>query len=157
MTTSAAEKTPDDAPQGLSNEWLSGLLGYQVGVARKAIFRDFSARFTSMELTMQQFAVLHLIKLHPGAPQVALANQLDTDRATMMAVIDRLEARGLLTRERSKTDRRRQELMLTPLGEETVEEAKALIMAHEARFTERFTTAELATFREFLQRIIDAD
>lgn len=152
----ALSPTPiaDDEPvERLSNAWLDGLLGYQVGSARKAIFRAFGVKFAKMDLTMQQFAVLHLVKLHPGAPQVALANQLDTDRATMMAVIDRLEARGLMTRERSKTDRRRQELKLTPKGETTVEEAKALILEHEKGFTSRFTPQELDALFEYLRRI----
>jgi|JI10StandDraft_1071094.scaffolds.fasta_scaffold1732260_1 DNA-binding MarR family transcriptional regulator len=139
----------------LGAAWLQGLLGFQIAAARKAVLRDFGDRFARIDLTLQQFATLNLIKLHPGAPQVALASQLGVDRATMMTMIDRLEGRGLLTRERSKTDRRRQEVILTRAGEAMVEEARALILAHEAQFTARFTADELDLMFDFLRRLQD--
>lgn len=148
-----AETADTDTTQRVGDTWLHGLLGFQIAAARKAVFRDFGERFAQIDLTMQQFATLNLIKLHPGAPQVALANQLGVDRATMMTVIDRLETRGLLTRERSKTDRRRQEVILTPAGEALVEDARTLILEHEAQFTSRFTPDELDLMFDFLRRL----
>ena len=153
MSDSDDETSDASETQPLGNTWLHGLLGFQIAAARKAVFRDFGERFAQIDLTMQQFATLNLIKLHPGAPQVALANQLGVDRATMMTVIDRLEGRVLLTRERSKTDRRRQEVILTPSGEAMVEEARALILDHEAQFTSRFTPEELDLMFDFLRRL----
>ena len=48
-----------------------------------------------------------------------------------------------MIRKRSSTDRRRQELYLTPAGQNTLRKAKARIAKHEERFKSLFTPAEL--------------
>jgi DNA-binding MarR family transcriptional regulator len=74
----------------------------------------------------------------------------------MMAIIDRLEERGLVIRKRSSSDRRRQELYLTPAGQSTLRKAKARIAKHEQRFTSLFTAAELDALLAALQKLQDA-
>ena len=74
---------------------LDGVLGFHVRMAAAAIYRDFAASMAALELTQKQFAVLELIACNSGVSQTDLAATLGTDRATMMALIDRLEARGL--------------------------------------------------------------
>lgn len=153
--TSSAAKVAVDSTAGdeLQDGGLEALLGFQLRMANVAVYRDFSETLAKLELTQRQAATLSLIDANPGAPQVAIAARLGSDRATIMAMVDRLETRGLITRERSKTDRRRQELYLTPLGQKTLKEAKSLIAAHERRFTARFSDKELAALFEALQRI----
>lgn len=137
----------------LADGGLEALLGFHVRLANVAIYRDFAATLEKLDTTQRQAATLALIGANPGAPQVAIAARLGSDRATIMAMVDRLEGRGLITRERSKTDRRRQELYLTPLGQKTLNEAKALIAEHERRFTSRFTKAELEALFSALKKI----
>ena len=71
----------------------------------------------------------------------------------MMAIVDRLQDRGLLERRRSKADRRRQELHVTPAGLSLLEQAGKVLAAHEKHFTYRFTPAELAALYDALARI----
>lgn len=153
-TTSAA-KAPVEYVDGeeLGDGGLDSLLGFHVRLANVAMYRDFASTLEKLDLTQRQAATLSLIGANPGAPQVAIAARLGSDRATIMAMVDRLETRGLLTRERSKSDRRRQELYLTPLGIKTLNEAKALIAEHEKRFTAKFTAGELAMLFTALRRI----
>ncbi len=47
----------------------------------------------------------------------SLARDLETDPASMTRALDRLEAKGLVARERSTTDRRVVQLALTPEGD----------------------------------------
>jgi DNA-binding MarR family transcriptional regulator len=75
------------------------------------------------------------------------------DRATMMAVTDRLEERGVVIRKRSEIDRRKQELYLTPAGQQMLRKAKSRIAEHESRFKALFKPAELASFIEALKKI----
>ena len=74
----------------------------------------------------------------------------------MMAIVDRLESRGLVIRKRSSTDRRRQELYLTPAGQNTLRKAKARIAKHEERFRSLFTAAEFDSLLNALQKLRDA-
>ncbi|MEO8020170.1 MAG: MarR family winged helix-turn-helix transcriptional regulator [Pseudomonadota bacterium] len=132
---------------------LDGLLGYQLRRAQGAMHRDFLASLTGLELTQKQAASLWLIESNGGASQVSIAAALGMDRATMMAVVDRLEDRGFVIRKRSSVDRRRQELYTTPAGQRALRRARHLIAEHEARFTALFKPAELIALLTALQKI----
>src|SRR5688500_19218097 len=113
---------------------LDGLLGYRLRRAQGAMHRDYMMAVADMNLTQKQTATLWLIGANPGVSQVTVAAALGMDRATMMAVVDKLENRGLTLRKRSSLDRRRQELLLTPVGLRMLKTVKARIVDHEARF-----------------------
>lgn len=146
---------PLDGPS-LMFEELDGLLGYRLRRAQGAMHRDFMATVASLDLTQKQAATLWLINSNPGVAQVSVAGALGMDRATMMAIVDRLEERGLVIRKRSSADRRRQELYLTPAGQNTLRKAKARIAKHEERFKSLFTAAELESLLAALQKLQDA-
>jgi DNA-binding MarR family transcriptional regulator len=137
---------PEDfeAPELMFAE-LDSLLGYQLRRAQGAMHRDFMAAVAEFELTQKQAATLWLIQANAGVSQVEVAAALGMDRATMMALTDRLEDRGYLIRKRSTTDRRRQELYLTPSGQSTLRKCKARIADHEEKFRAMFTASELAS------------
>ena len=145
---------PPPAPgEELNLNGLTALLGFQVRRAQIAMYRDFIASLKELDLTQKQYAVLSLLQANPGASQIAIAGTLGMDRATMMAIVDRLQDRHLLIRERSKTDRRRQELYLTDEGVRVLEQASRLIAKHESRFARRFSQAELKQLIAMLRRI----
>lgn len=146
---------PMEGPS-LMFEELDGLLGYRLRRAQGAMHRDFMAAVASLDLTQKQAATLWLINGNPGVAQVAVAAALGMDRATTMAIVDRLEDRGLVIRKRSNTDRRRQELYLTPAGQNALRKAKARIAKHEERFTSLFTAAELESLLAALQKLQEA-
>jgi len=143
-----------DLPQaGLALGRLTSLFGFHLRMAQVAIYRDFAAALADLGLTQKQCAVMELIAANPGASQIDLAATLGTDRATMMALVDRLDDRGLLTRSRSAVDRRRQELRLTELGTATLTETRRRIDAHEQRFLTRFSAQEVETLVACLKRL----
>jgi DNA-binding MarR family transcriptional regulator len=145
---------PPPAPgEQLDLNGLPGLLGFQVRRAQIAMYRDFNATLKPVDLTQKQYAVLALLRANPGASQIAIAGTLGMDRATMMAIVDRLQDRHLLVRERSKTDRRRQELYLTEEGLAQFEDANRLIAKHEGRFLKRFSPQEVRQLMGMLRRI----
>lgn len=146
---------PMEGPS-LMFEELDGLLGYRLRRAQGAMHRDFMAAVASLDLTQKQAATLWLINGNPGVAQVAVAAALGMDRATTMAIVDRLEDRGLVIRKRSNTDRRRQELYLTPAGQNALRKAKARISKHEERFRSLFTAAQLESLLAALQKLQEA-
>lgn len=152
-TSSQASQAALAADAGLDLDGLTSLLGFHLRLAHVAVYRDFMSSLAELDLTQKQCAVLQLIGANPAVSQVDLAATLGTDRATMMAVVDRLEQRGFVTRVRSKEDRRRQELYLTEDGEAMLARAKAAIAEHEAKFTRRFSAQELRALVGALGRI----
>jgi DNA-binding MarR family transcriptional regulator len=131
---------------------LDGLLGYSLRRAQGAMHRDFMAAVSVFELTQKQAATLWLIQANGGVSQADVAAALGMDRATMMAVTDRLEDRGYVIRKRSVTDRRRQELYLTPAGQSILRKCKARISEHEEKFRALFSAAELAALLDALKK-----
>ena len=75
------------------------------------------------------------------------------DRATTMAIINRLQDRKYLVRGKSPTDGRKQTLNLTSHGREALVRAKAAINEHEAWLKSRFTDKETRQLIEMLVRI----
>ena len=113
---------------------LDALLGFHLRMASAAVARDFAMAMDGIDLTQKQYAVLELIDANPGVSQLDLATTLGTDRATMMAIVDRLDARKLLARRRSTSDRRRQTLHLTATGARLLGEARQRVAQHEQGF-----------------------
>jgi MarR family transcriptional regulator, organic hydroperoxide resistance regulator len=136
----------------LTFEKLDGLLGYRLRRAQGAMHRDYMAAVAGLDLTQKQTATLWLIHGNPGVSQVSIAAALGMDRATMMSLVDRLEERSLVIRKRSTTDRRRQELYLTPGGQDLLRKVKTRIARHEERFKSLFTPPELEALLAALQK-----
>jgi DNA-binding MarR family transcriptional regulator len=132
---------------------LSGLIGFHLRLAQVAVYRDFVTATAELKMTPKQYAVLELVAENAGASQVDLAEALLMDRATMMALVDRLEARDLIERRASPLDRRRQSLFITAAGEIFLESARAAISTHEARLLEAFTPEEAALTIRLLRRL----
>jgi DNA-binding MarR family transcriptional regulator len=151
---SARKRQSDEALQApkIVFEELDALLGYRLRRAQGAMHRDYVAALAGLDLTQKQTATLWLIGANPGVAQVSLATALGMDRATTMAVTDRLEARGLVVRKRSKIDRRRQELYLTPGGEKILRKVKTRVHEHEARFKGLFEPLELRALLSALEK-----
>jgi DNA-binding MarR family transcriptional regulator len=151
-TKQTAALTEDFAAPELMFQELDGLLGYRLRRAQGAMHRDFMAMVAELELTQKQTATLWLIQANPGVAQVSVAAALGMDRATMMSITDRLEERSLVIRKRSTVDRRRQELYLTPAGQNTLRKVKTRITEHEKRVKALFSPAELESLLSALQK-----
>ncbi|MBB3660589.1 DNA-binding MarR family transcriptional regulator [Rhizobium sp. BK650] len=136
---------------------LGDLLGFHLRMAHVAIYRDFAETMQELALTQKQLAVMELLAVNAGASQIDLANALGTDRATMMALVNRLAARDFIERHPSAADRRRQELHLTMAGRTMLAKARKLIDAHERRFTDLFSRDEMDALLAALKRIYKRD
>ena len=132
---------------------LEGILGLRLRRAHGAVQRHFVEHFADLGLTQKQVSVLWLTGDHPDLAQTDLAQALDMDRATTMALVHGLEKRGLVSRSPSRTDGRRIAFRLTDAGETLLAQAKAAILEQEAWLKARFSAAELATLEEMLARI----
>jgi len=135
---------------------LEALLGYQLRRTQGAVHRDYLAAVEGLSLTQKQTGVLWLVECNPGVAQGAIGAALDMDRATTMAVVDRLEERGLLVRRKSAVDARRRELHVTPAGGKLLAKAKSRIAAHETHLKASLTSRELATLLTLLQKLQQA-
>jgi MarR family transcriptional regulator, organic hydroperoxide resistance regulator len=140
-------------PSAVALPMLQTLLGYNVRRAHVAMARDFQRHVGQGKIRPVIFSILLLAEAQPGIAQVDLAHKLSLDKASVVALIDRLEGSGLVERRRSTQDRRRQGLFLTPQGLLRLQTLKEEVARHERRFIERYTPVELALLISLLQRI----
>ncbi|QGN53601.1 MarR family winged helix-turn-helix transcriptional regulator [Novosphingobium sp. Gsoil 351] len=129
------------------------ILGFHIRLAHGATYRHFSETFADLDLTQKQVSTLWLIDDRPGISQTDLAQRMRTDRATTMAIVNRLEARKFLARGKSPNDGRKQMLNLTDAGRATLRVAKDAMMVHERWLKSRFSDREVETLIELLTRI----
>lgn len=134
---------------------LADIVGFHIRLAHVAVYRHFTEAFSDIELTQKQVSVLWLVDDHPGISQIAVGQRLQMDRATTMTIVNRLQDRGFLRRERSTSDARKQALFLTPEGSKALVTAKRCIAEHEAWLKNRFTPDEVKKLVEMLARIHD--
>ena len=132
---------------------LNGIVGFHIRLAHGAVYRHFTETFANLDLTQKQVSALWLVADHPGISQIELGGRLQMDRATTMTIVNRLQERAYLRRERSESDGRKQALYVTPAGLEALAEAKAAIAEHEAWLKGRFTAEEIEKLVEMLARI----
>jgi DNA-binding MarR family transcriptional regulator len=118
---------------------LPDLLGYRLRLAQQAVFRDYAASVQG--LSPGRVGLLITIDANPGVTQSRLAEAVDRDRSTMVAVLDHLEARGLIERRRG-ADRRTNGLWMTRSGRQLLARALRGISRHEQRVASRLSPAE---------------
>jgi DNA-binding MarR family transcriptional regulator len=160
----ARKKTPsqtDDsraaATIGLDLDCLPTLLGFNIRRAQIALWRDFNRNVAEGYVRPGVFSALLLARANPGIAQIEIANQLGIDKASVVALVDRMEEAGWVTRRRSTHDRRRQGIFLTAEGTKTCRALKKEMIDHERKFVSRYTDQELRTLIALLRRLHDPE
>lgn len=132
---------------------LADIVGFHIRLAHVAVYRHFTETFSDLDLTQKQVSVLWLIDDHPAVSQIEVGRRLRMDRATTMTIVNRLQSRDFLRRERSPDDGRKQALYLTDAGRDALARAKIAIAEHEAWLQSRFKPEEVEKLVEMLARI----
>jgi DNA-binding MarR family transcriptional regulator len=132
---------------------LPSLLGFNIRRAQIALWRDFNRNVAEGEVRPGIFSSLLLASANPGIAQIEIANHLGIDKASVVALVDRLEDAGWVQRKRSTEDRRRQGIFLTAAGTKAFKSLKKEMIEHERKFVDRFTDHELKTLISLLQRL----
>ncbi len=132
---------------------IRNIVGFHIRLAHGAVYRHFTDSFAHLDLTQKQVSALWLVGDHPDIAQTGLCRRMRMDRATTMAIVNRLAAKGYLVRRKSRSDARMQALNLTPRGHRALSKAKIAIRQHERWLKSRFSEKEVAQLIELLTRI----
>lgn len=115
------------------DETLDELFGYHLKRAVNVLQLDLKHTLKPFDLRMLTYTALVLIVDNPGLRQSQLAEAMDVERPNMVVIIDALESRELIIRDRVPTDRRAYALNATLAGRRLCEKATAAVKAHEER------------------------
>lgn len=112
------------------------------------------AELAALGLTTQQGAVLMRVALGENI-QNQLAQLVGTDTAGMSRLVDRLEAKGLVTRERHPDDRRSTVVAVTEAGRELLPQVMPTFGRVGTRLLDGFSEEEKAQATALLIRMRD--
>lgn len=133
---------------------LDDFIAFHLRIAQDASFRAF-ARHTGMrDLKPGRFAAMAVIHNNPGISQAALGRTIARDKSSVTPLIQELEQRGLVKRQRSRTDRRSVTLTLTAAGEGTLHRLEAHAAEHDRKLDE-IVGRRKPEFIRLLRRIAD--
>jgi DNA-binding MarR family transcriptional regulator len=105
-------------------------------------------------LTGPQLIILQEIARCGEVTAGEIARAVSVSQATVTGILDRMESRGLLVRQRSDSDKRRIMVSITPAGRQILEDAPPLM---QEAFVERFSSLqewEQTMILSALQRLV---
>lgn len=132
---------------------LPRLLGYNLRRAHQCSWRHYVASLGEGNIRPGLYSLLVLVHENPGVSQVDLGTHLGVDKASMVALLDRVETAQLLERRRSTSDRRYQGIFLTAAGSATLQRLTEEVRQLEKHMASRYSKRELEMFLSFLQRM----
>lgn len=107
--------------------------GYLIRRLHQIHVAIFLEECTSFGITPVQYAVMTALLNTPDADQISIAQEAGIDRTNVADVLARLEQRGLVTRRRSKSDRRMRITTLTDEGEKITREMEQASLRAQAK------------------------
>ncbi len=130
-------------------------IGFLLSKVRGYIMQALDAELADLDITAAQWVILMKISAGAEDTAAALCKQSGYDTGSMTRMLDRLEDKGLIRRERSPDDRRVIKLALTENGkrlcEQLPERGAHVMNAH----LEGFSADEFELLKSLLRRMLD--
>lgn len=130
-------------------------VGYLMRRVLNSILAQGDRRLAQHGLTHAQWLPLYKLSKDANATVAQIARDLGIDPGAMTRSLDRLEAKGLIERQRSQEDRRVVNLLLTPEGQSVAGKVPAVMAEVLNAHLEGFTTEEWQQLTRLLRRMMD--
>jgi len=135
-------------------EALSSSAGYLLAQASRLLRERVDKALAPLELSLYEYVLLRLISLDAPVSQGELGETYGIDRTTMVGLVDRLEERQLVVRERNEADRRSYRLRLTPKGRKVLSRAVRIVRKEQQDFLSPLSAAEWESMRAALWKLV---
>lgn len=130
-------------------------VGYLLARVRSALSHAVNQRTTArIGITSTQAGVLAMLAGGKCGVAAAVAREMGIDASAVTRMLDRLESRGLITRERSCEDRRAVHLALTPQGVDLARQLPPIYNEVLGLMLGDLEPAEIDTLKHTLRRIL---
>jgi DNA-binding MarR family transcriptional regulator len=146
---SKSESQQSGVPQSLSDS-----AGFLLNRAARIIREMNTAALAPLGLSVRELGLLRIISSDGPLSQQALGGKHNTDRTTIVELIDLLEKRALVQRIVNTKDRRAYLIYLTPKGKRVLAKALKLTHKQQEKFLAALNDSEWLTLKEMLMRLI---
>jgi DNA-binding MarR family transcriptional regulator len=128
----------------------SGYLLARLGVAFK---NQAVARAAASGFELYDYSVLAILGEGDRATQATIADALTLDPSRLVALLDSLEERGMVVRQRDPQDRRRHVVSITDSGSRELARVRAIVRELEDGFFAPLDTESRETLHEMLMAL----
>ncbi len=150
-----APPVPAAAPR-LSFGPLQGIVGFHIARAAVTTFALFEVHIGKpLQLRKVEFSLLMLLHANTALAPKHLARALAMTAPNLTLLLDRMQARGLIKRERNPADGRSQHVGLTEKGRKLTAQAAAAAEPMERKLLAHLSRAEHAMLIELLDKLAD--
>ncbi|MBN9115778.1 MAG: MarR family transcriptional regulator [Pandoraea sp.] len=129
-------------------------LGYLVSRVRQLILAELTNETSQYGLTSTQATMLYKVATGKSKTAADLARDYCIDASAVTRLLDRLEAQGLLVRERSKMDRRTVNLSATEAGYAMADRMPDIFVRAADHLMRGFSVEEVGFLKSLLRRVI---
>jgi len=130
------------------------VVGHLIGRARSALLTGLDGELEPFGLTGAQFAVLKNVADGIAETAADLCRTMHYDTGSMTRMLDRLEEKAVLRRERCTEDRRVVYLRITDTGNELLPQLRAAAVHVLSRHLAGFSPEEVEGLKQYLVRMI---
>jgi DNA-binding MarR family transcriptional regulator len=130
-------------------------VGYRVKVLSLLLGRILQSSLEPYDLTPFHWLVLNTLWREDGLAVSAIGEKLQQVGGTMTGVLDRMEERGLIFRERDQEDRRIWRTWLTQKGKDMGKTLPPIVSQNREKLFSGVAAADLECFNNVLEKLID--
>jgi MarR family transcriptional regulator, multiple antibiotic resistance protein MarR len=131
------------------------VIGHLVARARSAMLTGLDGELEQFGLTGAQFAVLKNVADGIASTAADLCRTMHYDTGSMTRMLDRLEEKSVLRRERCTEDRRVVYLRITETGNELLPQLRTAAIHVLSRHLAGFSPEEVESLKHYLVRMIE--
>ena len=131
------------------------VIGHLVARARSALLTGLDGELEQFGLTGAQFAVLKNVADGTADTAADLCRTMHYDTGSMTRMLDRLEEKSVLRRERCTEDRRVVYLRITDTGNELLPQLRSAAVNVLSRHLAGLSSAEVDNLKQYLVRMIE--
>ena len=113
----------------------------------------FSQQTFGLDIDRYQYVLVLIEDSNEKLSQQDLAENLEVDKSYVVNIVNYLEEKGYVKREKNETDRRKQVIKLTEKAKEATPKIRAVIDQLNAKSAENLTKEQIEIFIEVLNQI----
>lgn len=134
---------------------LTQSVGFHLNKARNGLLMEIDAALRPLDITGQQMGILLSLTQGAASTPLEISKLLEIDTGLMTRMLDKLESKGMVQRQRSEADRRVVNLILTDKGRDVASRIPDIapdVLNHRLR---HFTRDEFSEFLRLLRKFTE--
>jgi DNA-binding MarR family transcriptional regulator len=137
----------------MTQGFVSGYLGYLLGQANHALYKDFDADVRAAGLQSLEWRILATLSDSPAMPISQLAHEVLAKQPTVTKAVQRMLAQGWLGLQADASDQRRTLASITATGQAVVAPLLTKAQAHEAQVLKALGSTDVAALKALLAKL----